>query len=285
MQFIDGEDLKSLIRRIGRLPVTKVLQLAHQPCSGLGAAHDTGVIHRDLKPANVMIDGWGHARITDFGFARPASDDAPSERVVGTPAYIAPEQYFHNETGVSSDIYSLGPVFYEMLTGERAHSGTTRESLEQSLAGRSPDFTASAHHGDREFVALLDVILWCLQKDPGDRPANALAISASLPGGDPLAAALAAGDTPSAGTVAAARDSHLPSSTFAWSLFAGCLVGLVAAVSLWVDLSHKIGFHEAPQTLASQARKVIEAAGANESLESEAWGFSVDREYLDLSCR
>src|SRR5262245_63799449 len=89
MEYIDGEDLASLLRRIGRLPQDKAVDLARQMCAGLAAAHERGVLHRDLKPANVMVDGTGNARITDFGLAA-AADDAEAIHA-GTPQYMAPE--------------------------------------------------------------------------------------------------------------------------------------------------------------------------------------------------
>jgi serine/threonine protein kinase len=91
MEFVDGEDLASLLKRIGNLHGTKALDIARQLCAGLAAAHDKGVLHRDLKPANVMIDGRGRVRITDFGLAVAAGDEVPSGDASGTPAYMAPE--------------------------------------------------------------------------------------------------------------------------------------------------------------------------------------------------
>src|SRR5262249_2878963 len=90
MEYVDGEDLASLLRRIGRLPGTKAIEIARQLAAGLGAAHARGVLHRDLKPANVMIDGRGHARLTDFGLAVLDAPGAGSD-AAGTPAYMAPE--------------------------------------------------------------------------------------------------------------------------------------------------------------------------------------------------
>ena len=92
MEFIKGEELSSLLRRIGRLPADKALQIARQICAGLAAAHDAGVLHRDLKPSNVMIDADGNARITDFGLAGLEEEFREDEMGAGTPAYMAPEQ-------------------------------------------------------------------------------------------------------------------------------------------------------------------------------------------------
>ena len=92
MEFIKGEELSSLLRRIGRLPSDKALQIARQICAGLAAAHENGILHRDLKPSNVMIDGDGNARLTDFGIAGLAEEIRDDEVSAGTPAYMAPEQ-------------------------------------------------------------------------------------------------------------------------------------------------------------------------------------------------
>lgn len=124
MEYIDGEDLKILLRRIGRLPNDKGVQIARQLCAGLAAAHAQGVLHRDLKPANIMIDGRGQARITDFGLARIAGDAAKQD-VAGTPAYMAPEQLTLGTTTIQSDLYSLGLILHEVFTGESVHKSTT----------------------------------------------------------------------------------------------------------------------------------------------------------------
>ena len=98
MEYVDGEDLASLLRRIGRLPSDKAIEIAREMCAGLGAAHDKGVLHRDLKPGNVMIDGRGRAKITDFGLAVGVDDDKGGAEVSGTPAYMAPEQRAEKNT-------------------------------------------------------------------------------------------------------------------------------------------------------------------------------------------
>ncbi|HSO75569.1 MAG TPA: serine/threonine-protein kinase, partial [Blastocatellia bacterium] len=106
MEFIDGEDLASLLRRIGHLPGVKAVEIARQICGGLAAAHEMGILHRDLKPANVMIDGRGKARITDFGLAVVSEELREEDVLAGTPAYMAPEQLTGKEVTQRSDIYS-----------------------------------------------------------------------------------------------------------------------------------------------------------------------------------
>src|SRR5689334_16192552 len=126
MEYIDGEDLASLLRRIGRLPHDKAVELGHQLCAGLAAAHDNGLLHRDLKPANIMIDGRGRARITDFGLALRADEAGAVREFAGTPAYMAPEQLQGGSASVRSDLYALGLILYEMFTGKRPFEGESR---------------------------------------------------------------------------------------------------------------------------------------------------------------
>jgi tRNA A-37 threonylcarbamoyl transferase component Bud32 len=109
MEYVDGEELGSLLRRIGRFPAERALEMARQLCAGLAAAHERGVIHRDLKPANVMLDGAGKVRITDFGLAGATGETVRA----GTPAYMAPEQLAGSEVTAQSDIYALGLVMAE----------------------------------------------------------------------------------------------------------------------------------------------------------------------------
>src|ERR1700690_4534323 len=118
MEYVDGEDLASLIRRIGRLPGDKALDIARQLCAGLAAAHGKGVLHRDLKPANIMLDGRGQVVITDFGLAGLTDDIRGNEIRSGTPAYMSPEQLAGKEVTPRSDIYALG--LDEVFTGKRA---------------------------------------------------------------------------------------------------------------------------------------------------------------------
>src|SRR5882757_6305829 len=134
MEYVDGEDLNSLLRRIGRLPEDKALEISRKLCAGLAAAHDKGVLHRDLKPGNVMIDGRGQVLITDFGLAGMAGQVEGGEIRNGTPAYMAPEQLAGKEVSVQSDVYALGLVFYEMFTGKRAFEDGARTAAPPGIS-------------------------------------------------------------------------------------------------------------------------------------------------------
>src|SRR6201997_1848607 len=204
MEYVDGEDLASLLRRIGRLPEDKALDIARQLCAGLAAAHTKGVLHRDLKPANIMLDGRGQVVITDFGLASLSDDIRGIEVRSGTPAYMAPEQIEGREVTMLSDIYALGLVLYEIFTGRRAFAEKPVGVLSAGT-NRTPTRPSSVV---RDIDPIVEkVILRCLEESPVSRPPTALAVSAALPGGDPLAAALAAGETPSPEIVAAAGET------------------------------------------------------------------------------
>ncbi|MGK2858445.1 MAG: protein kinase domain-containing protein, partial [Thermoanaerobaculia bacterium] len=175
MEFIDGEDLGSLLRRIGRVSSDKALAFARQICAGLAAAHDLGVVHRDLKPANVMVDGRGVARITDFGLAIEGSGGG----FAGTPGYMAPEQLESRPATQASDIYALGLVLWEIVTGRRLFDGATLDELRRQHAapkGR-PSFFASDLDPRIETL-----ILECLSEPPAERPRSARQLLDSLPG-------------------------------------------------------------------------------------------------------
>jgi serine/threonine-protein kinase len=182
MEFIKGEELSSLIRRIGRLPSDKATEIARQLCAGLAAAHDNDVLHRDLKPANVMIDENGIVRVMDFGIAGLTKEFGASEAISGTPAYMSPEQLGGGDLTATSDVYSLGLVLYEVFTGKKAfEANSLPELLKLRRAGTAPAAPSS-------LVKDLDpaverVILRCLNKSPANRPASALQVAAALPRG------------------------------------------------------------------------------------------------------
>jgi len=234
MEYIDGEDLSSLLRRIGRLPPDKALETAHQICAGLAAAHDCGLLHRDLKPTNIMLDGRGRVRITDFGLALSHDDATGRSETAGTPAYMAPEQIGKGEASVRSDIYSLGLVFYELFTGHLPYQANTPLEWRRAHLESSPR-TPSSVVKDID-PAVESAILRCLQKDPAKRPSSVRQVAAAFPGGDPLAAALAAGETPSPEMVAASGETEGLRPVVAWAVLAGVIVSVTAAILLGAQI-------------------------------------------------
>ncbi len=280
MEYVDGEDLASVLRRMGRPSTDKAVQIARQLCAGLAAAHDRGVLHRDLKPHNVMIDGSGKVRVTDFGLAGFVEDFAGRDVAAGTPAYMAPEQLAGREVSVKSDVYSLGLVLYELFTGERLFEGTTRDEIDRLHTERSPSsLSTSVEDID---PAVERVILRCLEREPSARPSSALAVAAALPGGDPLAAALAAGETPDPEMVAAAGDIGGMRPAVAVSCFLAVLGGIVAVALLnnSTMLFRKVSLPQPPDALAFRASEILKKLGHNDAPKDRAYGFRPDRDLL-----
>ena len=280
MEYIDGEDLSSLLRRIGRLPPDKALETAHQICAGLAAAHDCGLLHRDLKPANIMLDGRGRVRITDFGLALSHDDATGRSETAGTPAYMAPEQIGKGEASVRSDIYSLGLVFYELFTGHLPYQATTSFEWRRAHLESSPK-TPSSVVKDID-PAVESAILRCLQKDPAKRPSSVRQVAAAFPGGDPLAAALAAGETPSPEMVAASGETEGLRPVVAWAVLAGIIVSVIAAILLSAQtmLYRRVPLETPPDALAQRARDILQSVGYSEPPVDTAIGFYEGSEFL-----
>jgi hypothetical protein len=281
MEYVDGEDLASVVRRIGRLSPDKATEIARQICAGLAAAHERGVIHRDLKPANVMLDGAGKIRLTDFGLAGIAASIKGADVRAGTPAYMAPEQLAGREVSTKSDIYSLGLILYEILTGKRAFEATT---LPELMKQRESGAITNPSTLVRDLDPLIErVILRCLENDPEKRPASALQVAAALPGGDPLAAALAAGETPSPEMVAAAGETEGTPPRVAASLLALTVLGLIALLFAadHNKLHNRMPLDNPPEVLAARAREIIQQLGYTDVSVDEAYSFQVQSEYLD----
>jgi len=281
MEMVDGENLASLLRRIGRLPPDKALEIARQLCAGLAAAHEKGVLHRDLKPTNVMLDGQGNVRITDFGLAGLAESLRDEDIRSGTPRYMSPEQLQGREVSVRSDIYALGLVLYELYTGRRAFEGKTLAEIVRKHRDERP-MEPSALVPDLD-PAVERAILACLEKEPRRRPASALVISAMLTGSDPLEAAIAAGETPSPDLVAAAGEREGLRSAPAWVLLAAVLIGLVAAplVARSFQLLPNLTIEKPPAVLEDRARDLVRRAGVEAVPVDDAWGLGVDYAYVN----
>jgi hypothetical protein len=273
MEYIRGEDLRSLLQRIGRLPPDKAAQIARQLASGLAAAHEKGVLHRDLKPANVMLDERGHARIMDFGLAAVAGTIGDGEIQCGTPAYMAPEQRAGREVTERSDIFSLGLVLYEVFTGRRAFP-------QPGLAEPPPPPSSLVEGVD---PAVDRIVLRCLEEDPARRPASALAVRAAFPGSDMLTLAVARGETPAPDLVAEAGDFAALAPTAAWLCLAGVVLALVGAVWLAgrTRLTSIVPLPRSPEVLAADARAALEALGYPAHRSDRTRGFLRDSGYVD----
>ncbi len=279
MELVDGENLASLLRRIGRLPGDKALDIARQVTAGLFAAHQKGVLHRDLKPANVMLDGEGKVRLTDFGLASIASTVEGDDVRSGTPAYMSPEQLLGREVTVRSDIYALGLLLYELFTARRAFEGRTfAELLRKHRDERPVDPSVLVPDLD---AAVERTILACIEKDPRQRPPSAAAVLAMLAGRDRLEAAIAAGDTPSPELVAAAGETEGLKPRAAWACLA--LVTAAAAFSpLLHSQSHLLSIiptDKSPAALEDRAKEFLARVGAEPARDAET-GFRTDADYL-----
>jgi len=242
MEFIDGEDLASLLKRIGHLTNEKALDIARQLAAGIAAAHERGVLHRDLKPANIMLDGHGRVRITDFGLAIAAEEAADAAEIAGTPAYMAPEQLAGKGATVRSDMYSLGLVLYEIYTGKKAFTAATLAEMREQKETHTPRAISELREGMDPVVERL--IRRCMERDPTARPASVAQLALALPGGDPLAAAIAAGETPSPEMVAASGSKEGLRPAVAVSLLTFIILGMIAILAMndWLSFDRRIPF-------------------------------------------
>ncbi|MDH4220058.1 MAG: serine/threonine-protein kinase, partial [Candidatus Aminicenantes bacterium] len=165
MEYVSGENLKSMIQMMGQLSVGKTIFIAKQVCEGLAEAHRLGVIHRDLKPSNIMIDKEGNAHIMDFGIARSlkTEDITQTEARIGTPKYMSPEQMAGKELDRRSDIYSLGVILYEMVTGRVPYEGDTAAEIAVKQDTEFPTHPRKINPQIPQNLSSL--ILSCIQKD------------------------------------------------------------------------------------------------------------------------
>jgi predicted Ser/Thr protein kinase len=280
MEYIDGEDLGSLLHRIGRLPADKALEFARRICAGLAAAHDKGVLHRDLKPSNIMIDSQGRVFITDFGLAAVTGELREAQAREGTPAYMSPEQLAGIDVTARSDIYSLGLVLYEMFAGKRPFEAGT---LAEMIRLQQQSTPASLADAVKDVDPAVDrVIQRCLAADPRRRPATALAVAAELPGGDPLTAALAAGETPSPDLVASAGQQVGIRPALGLVCLAATIAGLVGVMLLGprVQMVSKVAMEHPPEVLVEKSRDLARSLGYTAKPAGVAHGFAYDHDYI-----
>ncbi len=281
MEFIDGDDLSQLLRRIGRLPSDKATEISRQICFGLHAIHDAGILHRDLKPANIIIDSSGKARITDFGIAGFEEDVQGAESRVGTPAYMSPEQITGKEVTSQSDIYSLGLLLYEIYTGKQAVEADSFEELIEKQKTTQPTNPSTIIENIEPIVE--KTINRCLEKNPAERPKSALQVAMALPGGNPLEAAIAAGETPSPEMVAAAPKKGSLSPFAAGGFLAAmilCVSALIAVNQTWLAYAFT-PFEKSPEILAEKSREIIKTFGYQDDPTDIDYEFEQDPRFLE----
>lgn len=269
MEYIDGENLASLLKQVGRFTPDKVIQIARQMCSGLAAAHAHGVLHRDLKLANIMLDGSGRVRITDFGIAVLQTDEDSTKGVVGTLPYIAPEIREGKPATIQSEIYSLGLVLYELFAGR---------ILTEKEIGHVADLPAWLEFPDTIDPALRGLLSKCLERNPDQRPSSMYEVLAMLPGEDPLAAMMAEGETPPPEMIAAIRSQAVVHP----KIYIGLFVAALAAISLVAILADqtffliRAGLDKSPDVLEEKALQIIHAVTGSTSSYGDAQGFTID---------
>ena len=167
MPYYRGESLQSRLRR-GPLPPAEAVDVLRQVCSGLGRAHERGILHRDLKSANVFLTEGGDVKILDFGVAKLSEEHGLTRggMVVGTLTYMAPEQLTEERSGVASEVWSLGVLLYETLTGALPFEARTRASMVTSILGQTPDLVRVRRAGGNVMV---EIVGRCLRRDPAER--------------------------------------------------------------------------------------------------------------------
>ncbi|HKB01727.1 MAG TPA: serine/threonine-protein kinase [Gemmataceae bacterium] len=239
MPFLKGESLEARLKREPVLPVAEVLRIGREVAEGLAAAHDSGLIHRDIKPGNIWLEGpAGRVKILDFGLARPhqstAADITQSGTVVGTPAFMSPEQGRGQSVDARTDLFSLGGVLYRMATGQNPFHGTDAVGVLMSLAADTPrdPRTLNPHVPPR----LASLILWLLDKDAARRPPSAREVARLLTPG-PVVEPLPGADRRTEFEFDADEGDAVPNATPsrpARRVRRGLLVGVVAALALLV---------------------------------------------------
>jgi eukaryotic-like serine/threonine-protein kinase len=269
MECVEGENLADMLARRKRLPPDEVVALALQACGGLEHAHAAGLVHRDVKPQNLLVRRDGTLKVADFGIARAAEATALTQvgTVLGTAAYLSPEQAAGEEVTPAADVYSLGAVLYELLTGRPPYE---LESLAE-LAARQAE---SAITPVRELAPevprrLEDIVMRCLARNPAYRPASARELAAELApeSGEPPTEPL----RPAATTVLAGRATG---NRAIWLALAGVLVlgAILLAVALATGSDSRSGSSAAPKPRTPTVQSIGRGATPQEQARNiAAW--------------
>ena len=280
MEYIDGQDLAGLLKQVGHLPEEKGIEIARQLCLGLAAAHDQRVLHRDLKPANVLLDGRGQVRITDFGLAGFVENLQRRTCAKALRPTWLPSNWRGRKSRWAAICSHWASCSMSCSPARKPFPAKTPVELRRLYEEATPSKPSS--HVSGLNAAVERVILRCLEKDPKDRPKSAYEVLAGLPGGDPLAAAVAAGETPSPRLVA---DAGGEGAIRPWVglVMLGVVVASIVLVALLADrtmLFRKVPLPEPPEFLARRARQVLEHCGYSDPPADTAYHFLPDAEYL-----
>ncbi|MBI4473053.1 MAG: protein kinase, partial [Acidobacteria bacterium] len=219
-------------------------------------------------------------RITDFGLAIIGKDETEPNQVMGTPAYMAPEQFAGKGASVRSDIYALGLILYEIISGKRAFTASTIAEMRERKERAPPTAPSDIRTGLDPVVER--IILRCIEKDPRSRPASVVQVAMALPGGDPLAAAIAAGETPSPEMVAALGAKEGLRPLIAWVLLALVVAGTAGTVFMGraTLLFLRVPIEKPPEVMAERAREFLRKAGYSERPVDSAYGFEGNLQYV-----
>ena len=179
MEYVEGNDLADLLLKDVSIPIIEALDLVIGVLNGLAYAHKRGIIHRDIKPANIRVDTEGKARLMDFGVAHLASSEMTSTgMLLGTPAYMAPEQITGGSVTAETDIFSVGAVLYELLARRRPFTGDTLQSLMYSILNKSPESLEAIV--PKMPLGLHDIVMRALNKEASQRYHSAMAMANDL---------------------------------------------------------------------------------------------------------
>lgn len=171
MEFVPGINLRDALNDFGALTPDRALEILEPLTSGLAAAHSAGILHRDLKPENVFLSDSGTVKLGDFGLAREISSQTQTGSVVGTAAYLSPELVLRGQADARSDIYSLGVMAFEMLTGKQPYGGDQAVQIAYQHANSNVPAPSSLNAGVPELLD--EIVLWATARNPSDRPTSA----------------------------------------------------------------------------------------------------------------